>query len=54
METRDVVCHLSELCEASRNWELSALAVVTGIGFLLVFEGLKPTGGETFVVQEKQ
>jgi hypothetical protein len=38
LKARDVVCHLSELCVASRHWKLSALAVITGIGFLPVFD----------------
>ena len=32
LEMWDVVCHLSELCVASKHWELSALAVITRIG----------------------
>jgi hypothetical protein len=32
LEMWDVVCHFSELGLASKHWELSALAVIAGIG----------------------
>jgi hypothetical protein len=32
LEMWDVVCHFNELRQASKHWELSALAFITGIG----------------------
>jgi hypothetical protein len=52
LEMWDVVCHFNELRLASKHWELSALAVITGIGLSPV-TWLEPTSREASVVKEK-